>query len=154
MGLDQIPLNFSLGCGPGPGPPQLAPWLWAWTRSPSTCPLVVGLDQIPLNFPLGCGPGPGTPPGSDTLLGPGIPPVNRMTDRCKNKNINLPQTSFAGGKNKSHKKSRNMTRGQSELITGGGGPNMVHQIHIVPVYKKCRGVAKGSFILERKRKRK
>ena len=26
---------------------------------------------------------------------PGIPPVNKMTDRCKN--ITLPQTSFAGG---------------------------------------------------------
>ena len=44
----QIPLNF----------PQ---WLWAWTRSPSTSPLVVGLDQIPLNFPLGCVPGPDPP---------------------------------------------------------------------------------------------
>ena len=28
---------------------------------------------------------------------PGTPPVNRMTDRCKN--ITLPQTSFAGGNN-------------------------------------------------------
>ena len=47
VGLDQIPLNFPLGCGPGsdppqlppwvwPGsdPPQLPPWVWAWTRSP------------------------------------------------------------------------------------------------------------------------
>ena len=55
---------------PGPDPPQLPPWLWAWTRSPSICPLAVGLDQIPLNvpqavgldqiplhFPLGCWPG-------------------------------------------------------------------------------------------------
>ena len=57
VGLDQIPLNFPLGCGPGPDPPQLPPWLWASTRSPSTSPLAVGLDQIPLNFPLGCGPG-------------------------------------------------------------------------------------------------
>ena len=30
---------------------------------------------------------------------PGVPPVNRMTDRCKN--ITLPQTSFAGGNNES-----------------------------------------------------
>ena len=38
-------------------------------------------------------PGPGTPrPGPGTL-----PPVNRVTNRCKN--ITLPQTSFAGGKN-------------------------------------------------------
>ena len=44
VGLDQIPLNFPLGCGPGTDPPQLPP-------------LVVGLDQIPLNFPIGCGPG-------------------------------------------------------------------------------------------------
>ena len=60
VGLDQIPLNFPLGCGSGPDPPQLPPWVWAWTRSPSTSPLGVGLDQIPLNFLLGCGPG--TPP--------------------------------------------------------------------------------------------
>ena len=56
VGLDQIPLNFPLGCVPGPDPPQLPPWVWAWARSPSTSPLGVGLGQIPLNFPLGCGP--------------------------------------------------------------------------------------------------
>ena len=48
VSLDQISLNFPIGCGPGPDPPQLPPW-------------VVGLDQIPLNFPLGCGPGPDPP---------------------------------------------------------------------------------------------
>ena len=43
-----------------------------------------------------------TPPGADTPLGADTPPwtrhppVNRMTKRCKN--ITLPQTSFAGGK--------------------------------------------------------
>ena len=37
--------------------PSMSPLLWAWTRSSSTSPLGVGLDQIPLNFPLGCGPG-------------------------------------------------------------------------------------------------
>ena len=37
-------------------------------------------------------------PGGGTC--PGTPPVNRITDTCKN--ITLPQTSFAGG-NKSHK---------------------------------------------------
>ena len=42
VGLDQIPLNFPLGCGPGPDPPQLPPWVWAWARSPSTS-LGVGL---------------------------------------------------------------------------------------------------------------
>ena len=65
--LGQIPLNFPLGCGPGPDPPQLPPWLWAWTRSPSTSPLGVGLDQIPLNFPLGCGPGDPPPPDPPKL---------------------------------------------------------------------------------------
>ena len=38
-----------------------------------------------------------TPPWTRHPPGPGIPPVNRMTDRCKN--ITLPQTSFAGGNN-------------------------------------------------------
>ena len=61
----------------------------------------------PLNFPPGCGPG--DPPGQTPQLPPGYgsedppaarhagmpPPMNRMTDRCKN--ITLPQTSFAGG---------------------------------------------------------
>ena len=127
VGLDQIPLNFPLGCGPGPDPPQLPPWVWAWTRPPSTSPLGVGLDQIPLNFPLGCEPRPDppqlppwlwawrpygqipltslppknpAPPPPRTRhppLEPGTPPVNRITDTCKN--ITLPQTSFAGGNN-------------------------------------------------------
>ena len=52
----------SPGAGtPWADPPQLPPWLWAWTGSPSTSPLAVGLDWIPLNFPLGCGPGPDPP---------------------------------------------------------------------------------------------
>ena len=61
---NQIPLNFPLGCGPGPDPPQLPPWLWAWTRSPSTFPLGVGLETLhpslwpdPPKLLLGCGPG-------------------------------------------------------------------------------------------------
>ena len=37
----------------------------------------------------------GIPPAMHAGMPP--PPVNRMTDRCKN--ITLPQTSFAGGKN-------------------------------------------------------
>ena len=44
VGLEQIPLNLPLGCGPGPDPPQLPPYVWAWTRSPSTYPMGVGLD--------------------------------------------------------------------------------------------------------------
>ena len=52
VSLDLIPLNFPLGCGPG-----FPSWVWAWIWSPSISPLGVGLD-LPLNFPLGCGPGP------------------------------------------------------------------------------------------------
>ena len=65
----QFPLNFPLGCGSGPDLPQLPPWVWAWTRSPSTSPLGVGLDQIHLNFPLGCGPGPDPPVTSPLVVG-------------------------------------------------------------------------------------
>ena len=62
VGLDQIPLNFPLGCEPRPDPPQLPPCLvWAWTSSPSISPLAVGLDQISLNFPLGSGAEPDPP---------------------------------------------------------------------------------------------
>ena len=111
VGLNQIPLNFCLGCGSGPDPPQLPPWLWAWTRSPSTSPLGVGLDQIP----LGCGPGdsprtrhprtrhpsPGPdthPPGPGTPTpGPGTLPPWTETLTHATQNITLPQTSFAGG---------------------------------------------------------
>ena len=67
------PLNFPLGCGPGPDPPQLRPWVWAWTRSPSTSPLAVDLDQIPLHFPLGCGPG--DPPQRPAARLAGTPPA-------------------------------------------------------------------------------
>ena len=100
----QIPLNFPLGCGPGPDPPQLSPWVWAWTRSPSTSPFGVGQEtpqSDPPKVPLGSGPGnlqsmlgyplpqdqehtslgtrhpPGTrcrPPGPGTSPGPGTPP--------------------------------------------------------------------------------
>ena len=94
-------------------PPQLPPWLWAWTRSPSTSPLGVGLET-PQPDP------PKLPPwvwAWKPARHAGIPlpletcckacwdttcnaywdstPLNRMTDRCKN--ITLPQTSFAGG---------------------------------------------------------
>ena len=60
-GLDLIPLNFPLGCGPESDAPQFHPWVWAWIWSPSISPLGVGLDLIPLNFPLGCGPEPDPP---------------------------------------------------------------------------------------------
>ena len=41
--------------------PSNSPWVWAWTRSPSTSPLGCGPALDPLNFPLGCGPGPDPP---------------------------------------------------------------------------------------------
>ena len=110
MGLDLIPLNFPLGCGPGSDPPQFPPWMWAWIWSP-------------LNFPLGCGPGSDPPQflpwvwawtwsPSISPLGVGLggllgrvggcipactdadPPVNRITDTSKN--ITLPTTSICG----------------------------------------------------------
>ena len=124
------PLNFPLGCGPRPDPPQLPPWVWAWTRSPSTSPLAVDLDQIPLHFPLGCGPG-DPPPPRDLLQGllghhlqcmlgqhplrpaarhAGIPPAMRAGKAPTpqwteflthaSENITLLQTSFAGDKNR------------------------------------------------------
>ena len=97
-------------CGPG------APlWVWAWRpgQIPFNSPLGVDLEtplpsQIPLNFPSECGPGnlqgmlgyhsPPRPAARHTGIPPPPHPVNRMTDRCKN--IILPQTSFAGGKNR------------------------------------------------------
>ena len=111
--LDLIPPQFPLGCGPGSDPPSILPLyhqmslVWAWTWSLSISPLGVGLDLIPLNFPLGVGlehTHTHTPLGPDPLeqappqeQAPQdqTPPVNRMTNRCKN--ITLPQTSFAGG---------------------------------------------------------
>ena len=78
-GLDLIPLNFPLGCGPGSDPPQFPPCVWAWIWSPSISPLGVGLDLIPLNFPLGCGPGsdpPQFPPWVWALIwSPSISPL-------------------------------------------------------------------------------
>ena len=65
VGLDQIPLNFTLGCGPGPDPLQLPPWVWAW-RPPGD------LLQGMLGYHLEC------------ILGYYTPPVDRMTDTCKN----------------------------------------------------------------------
>ena len=120
VGLDLIPLNFPLGCGPGSDPPEFPPWVWAWIWSPSISPLAVGLDLIPLNFPLGCGPGPDPPQfppwvwawrgspwqggvSQHALRQTPPPTVNRMTDACEN--ITLPQTSFAGGNKKTFNRS-------------------------------------------------
>ena len=43
VGLDLIPLNFPLGCGPGPDPPQFPPWVWAWRRRGSIMAFCCGL---------------------------------------------------------------------------------------------------------------
>ena len=67
VGLDQIPLNFPLGCGPGPDPPQLPPWLWAW-RPPKTCCKACWDTTYNACW--------------DSTDPP--PPVDRMTDTCKN----------------------------------------------------------------------
>ena len=96
VGLDQIPLNFPLGCGPGPDPPQLPPWVWAWTRSPQLPPWLWAWRPPP--FWRLAARHAGIPPIMHAGIPPPTPPpVNRITDRCKN--ITLPQTSFAGGKN-------------------------------------------------------
>ena len=60
------------------------------------------------------------------------PPVNRMTDRCKN--ITLPQTSFAGGKysSKIHKIDRAQRRNTSYNITLGRYHN---EILIMTMYE-------------------
>ena len=56
------------------------------------------LDQIPLNFPLGYGPGASPPEqASPPLDQPPSPWTEFLTHASKN--ITLPQTSFAGGKN-------------------------------------------------------
>ena len=63
---------------------------------------------ISTRHPPGTSPPP-PPPGADLPPGPATPPpVNRMTDRCKN--TTLPQTSFTGGKN------WNTVKGEIKLI--------------------------------------
>ena len=74
---------------PRPDPPQLPPWMWAWTRSPSTPPLDVGLG---LETCKACHAG--IPPPLETWCKAcwdttTPPPVNRITDACEN--ITLPQ---------------------------------------------------------------
>ena len=93
---------------PGPGggfAPRGCTWSWGVSAqgvsAPGGCLLWEGVYLVPGVSALGgvCslggvpGPGAGVPaPGGCQVL----PPVNRMTNRCKN--ITLPQTSFAGGK--------------------------------------------------------
>ena len=85
------------GTPPRPDPPQLPPWVWAWTRSPSTPPLGVGLG---LETCKACHAG--IPPPLETWCKAcwdttcnacwdttTPPPVNRITDACEN--ITLPQ---------------------------------------------------------------
>ena len=115
------------GPPPGPGTPRTRHPLGPGTHLPGTRHLLLGQGApLAAGIPLGVGtpgtrhplrPGipslgsgtllgagtPGTryPPGPGTSPGAGTPPVNRMTDRCKN--MTEPQTSFAGGKNRVRK---------------------------------------------------
>ena len=73
------------GCVPGPGG-HLVPWGCTWSRG-------VYLVRGGVPGPRGV-PGPGGVPGPRGVSAPGlggvcVPPVNRMTDACKN--ITLPQ---------------------------------------------------------------
>ena len=119
MGLDLIPLNFPLGCGPGPDPPQFPPWVWAWRGGVSAgrrgCLLLGGVCSCWVSawgvyLVLGGVCSGGSAPGGCLLGGcligrctwsqgggcllPGTPPCGQ-THTCKH--ITLPQTSFAGG---------------------------------------------------------
>ena len=74
-----------------------APW------QPCTCPATM---HVPPQQPC-------MPPGNHTGM---PPPVNRMTNRFKN--ITLPQTSFAGGKNEYYRKEiklRKLIYGEQQI---------------------------------------
>ena len=86
-GLDLIPLNFPLGCGPGSDPPQFPPWVWDWRGG-----LLLGGSS---SWGVGVYSWGVSPPGgyargvvSQHALRQ-TPPVDRITDACKN--ITLPQ---------------------------------------------------------------
>ena len=94
-GLSQCMLGFNPP-GPGPGYPPVVgldtlPGVGLDTPKPDppTSPLGLGLDTHPgqtPNLPLGLGLDPPARP-QNLPAGPGLdtpPPVNRMTDRCKN----------------------------------------------------------------------
>ena len=63
-----------------------------WGAPPSISPLKIRYPPLEQAPPLGAGNQPGTRPPPRSRH---HPPVNRMTNGCKN--ITLPQTSFAGG---------------------------------------------------------
>ena len=96
VGLDQIPLNFPLGVG-------LETCKACWDQTPSRTRLPWHQASLRTSAPrTRHPPGPGTPqnqapPGTRHPPDQPHPPVNRITDTCKN--ITLTQTSFAGGKN-------------------------------------------------------
>ena len=137
MGLDLIPLNFPLGCGPGSDPPQFPPWVWAWRgvslvmEGASWGVSLVGGCLLGGCLLLGGLLGRKVPPSGwhGEAAFPGDPPVNRMTNRCKN--ITLPQTSFAVGKNVLHIGS---IMGYSDrALTGlGAGPGKIGSLYIMP----------------------
>ena len=109
--LDQIPLNFHLGCGPGdPPPPSQIPLNFPLGCGSGNLQGMLGPDPPRTRHPPGTRytPGPGNPQGQappwDQTHPPDqahprdqahAPPVNRITDTCKN--ITLPQNLFVGG---------------------------------------------------------
>ena len=109
VGLDLIPLNFPLGCGPGPDLPQFPPWVWAWRGVSLAAGGGVSLAAgggSPWQLEGGLLGRGGSPWRGVSLVGEshwqwgGIPacteadppPVNRITNRCKN--ITLATTSL------------------------------------------------------------
>ena len=52
-GLDLIPLNFPLGCGPGSDPPQFPPWVWVWICSPQFPPWLWAWRVVPPSWGWG-----------------------------------------------------------------------------------------------------
>ena len=93
-----LPISPSMHCSGGPG----GYLVWGRVTGPGGVP---GPRGVYLVWGVGVmgAPGPGGVPARGGVPGLGgylprySPPVNRMTNRCKN--ITLPQTSFAGGKN-------------------------------------------------------
>ena len=104
VGLDLIPLNFPLGCGPGSDPPQFPPRVWAWKGGVWSWRGVCSRGCLLLGGVCSWG---GSARGvfawggvcswGRSVCSGGIPacteadapPVNRITDTCKN--ITLPQ---------------------------------------------------------------
>ena len=113
VGLDHIPLNFPLGCGPGDCQRSGTPWdQYPWDKHP---------------------PGPGNPPR--TRHPPQTrhpwdqapPPLWTETLTHATQNITLPQTLLAGGKNSCllpTAREDNVFRDVSHYVHNGGGDSL------------------------------